>query len=79
MCIQIQAIVPVGAPDQRQSVWPHSFQRVLDGALQVFVERRFAPRLVIVGHAFGQNVPIVRLAQVSSDREHQPVWIVVEA
>ena len=37
--IQVQAVVPVGAADQRQAMRPKPVQRVVEAALQVLVER----------------------------------------
>ena len=48
--VQVQAVVPVGAADQRQAVRPEPVERVADAALQVLVERRLAAGLVVVGH-----------------------------
>ena len=55
--VQVEAVVPVGAPDQRQAVRTDAFERVAHAALQVFVERRFAAGLVVVGHRLIQDRP----------------------
>ena len=53
--IQVQAVVPVRSPNQRQPVRTKRVQGVHHGALQVLVERHFCARLVLILHKFIQN------------------------
>ena len=47
--VQVQAVVPIRAPDQRQAVRAEPVERVLQAALQMLVERLLGARLVFVG------------------------------
>ena len=76
--VEVQAVVPVGAADQRQPVRPQPVERVLDAALQVLVERLLGAGLVVVGHRLVQDAPVARLFEVGRHRQHQPQRVVVE-
>ena len=43
--VQVEAVVPVGAADQRQAMRPEALERVAEAALQMLVERRFGAGL----------------------------------
>ena len=76
--VEVQAVVPVGAPDQRQAVRADAFEGVADAALQVLIERRLAARLVIVGNLLIQDRPVAGLFQIGGNAHYQPGRIVVE-
>ena len=58
--VQIEAIVPIGAADQRQAMRPEPFERVLEAALQMLVERLFGAGLILERHRLVQNAPVAR-------------------
>src|SRR6185437_1398776 len=59
--VQVQAIIPVGTPNQRQAVGAESIERVLKAALQVLIKRRFRTWLVVVRHRLAQDAPVAGL------------------
>jgi hypothetical protein len=77
--VEIQAVVPVGAADQRQAVRPEPLQRVAEAALQVLVERLLGAGLVVVGHRLVEDAPVAGLLEIGGDADDEPVRIVVEA
>ena len=76
--VQVQAIVPVGAADQRQPVGSKPIQCIGKAALQVVVERRLGARLVVVRHRLVQDAPVAGLLQIRGDAHDEPERIVVE-
>jgi len=76
--IEIEAVIPIRSPNQRQTMWTPPVQRVLDGFLQVNIEGLLAARLVVKGDRFIQDLPVTRFFKVSSNRENQPERIVIE-
>jgi hypothetical protein len=77
--VEIEAVVPVGAADERQAVRPKALQGVVEAALQVLVERHFRARLVVVGHRLVEDAPVAGLFEIGRDADDEPVGIVVEA
>ena len=77
--IQVQAIVPVGAADERQAVRAEAFERVIETAAQVLVERLFGAGFVFELHRFVEDAPVAGFLEVGGDAEDEPVRIVVEA
>ena len=77
--VQVEAVVPVGAPDQRQSVGSGPLQRVLDAPLQVLVQRGLGAGHVVVGDELLEDALVARLLEVRPHREHEPERVVVEA
>ena len=67
--IEIQAVVPVGAADERQTVRPEPVERVLEAALQVLLQRRFGAGLIIEGHGFVEDRPSRRSPLDSGDAD----------
>ena len=76
--VQVEAVVPVGATDQRQSMRSQAVERVLEAALQVLVERLLGARLIVVGHRLVENAPVAGLLDIGGNADDQPVRIVVE-
>ncbi len=77
--VEIEAIVPVGVTDEGQAVGPAPVERVLQGALEMLIQRRLRAGLIVVGYGRVEDVPVARLLDVSRHRQHQPQRIVVEA
>ena len=76
--VQVEAVVPVGATDQRQTMRPKAVERVLEAALQVLVERLLGARLIVVRHRLVEDAPVARLLEIGRHADDQPVRIVVE-
>ncbi len=57
---------------------PKAIERVLETALQVFVERLLGARLIVVGNGLVEDAPIARFLDIGGDADDQPVRIVVE-
>ncbi len=76
--VQVEAVVPVRAADERQAVGPEPGQRVLDGAAQVVVQRRLAAGGVVVRDGLVEDRPVAGLLEIGGDREHEPQRVVVE-
>ena len=70
--VEVEAVVPVGAADERQPVRAQAVERVLDGAHEMLVERRFAAGLVIEGHRLVEDGRVAGLVQVGRDAQDQP-------
>ena len=77
--VEVQAVIPVGAADQRQAVRPEPLQRVAQAALQVIVERLLGARPVLVDHRLVQDRRIARFLEVRGHAQDQPQRVVVEA
>ncbi len=76
--VQVEAVVPVGATDERQSMRPQAVYRVLEAALQVLVERLLGAWFIVVGNRFVEDAPIARFLDIGGHADDQPVRIVVE-
>ena len=77
--VQVQAIVPVGAANERQAVRAEAFQGVIEAAAQVLVERLLGAGFVLEGHRLVQDAPVAGFLEVGRDAQDEPVRIVVEA
>ena len=77
--VEVQAVVPVGATDERQAVRAEVVQRVVQRPLQVLGERRLGAGFVLVSHRRVEDVPVAGFLEVGHDRQRQPERIVVEA
>ena len=62
--VQVEAVVPVGATDQGQTMRPQPPQCVMEAAQQVVVERRLGAGLVVVGHRLVQDALVAGLLQI---------------
>ena len=76
--VEVQAIVPVGAADERQAVRAEAFERVIEAAAQVFVKRLLGAGLVLELHRLVEDAPVAGFLEVSRDAEDEPVRVVVE-
>ncbi len=76
--VQVEAVVPVGAADERQAVRPSAFEGVADRSPEVLVERALAARLVVERHGHLQDRGVARLLQVGGHGQDEPGRVVVE-
>ncbi len=76
--VQVETVVPIGAADQRQTMRAKPFERVMETAPQVLIQRLRAARLVVELDRLVENAPVAGLFQVGRDANDQPVRIVVE-
>ena len=77
--IQVEAIVPIGTADQRQTMGAETLERVMEAALEMLVERRFGAGYVVVGHRLVEDAPVAGFLNIGANADDQPVGIVVEA
>src|SRR5208283_1351971 len=77
--IQVEAIVPIGAPDERQAMGTETIERVAKTALQMLVERRFGAGCIVIGHWLIQDAPVSSLFDIGADSDNEPVRIIVKA
>ena len=77
--VQVQAVVPVGAADERQAVGAEVVEDVVERALQVLEERRRVLRVVVEGHRLLQDPEVARLLDVGRRPRDEPERVVVEA
>ena len=66
--IQVQAIVPVGAADERQAVRTDAFERVIETAAQVLVKRLLGAGFVLELHRLVENAPVAGFLEVGARR-----------
>ena len=77
--VEIQAVVPVRAPDQRKTVGALVSDRVVHTPAQVLHKRLREGNIIIEGHGLIQNRDISGLADISADSRDEPERIIVEA
>ena len=77
--VEVQAVVPVGAADERQAVGAEVVEDVVERALQVLEERRRVLRVVVEGHRLLQDPEVARLLDVGRRPRDEPERVVVEA
>ena len=77
--VQVQAVVPVGAADQRQTMRTQAVEGVLNRSPQMVEQRLGGSRLAVVLRRLVQHRPVAGLLQVGRHRQHQPQRVVVEA
>jgi len=77
--VEVEAIVPVGAADERKAMWAEAFKCVIEAALQVLIERLFGAGFVVVLNRFIQDAPVAGLFEVGAHADDQPVRIIVES
>ena len=76
--VEVQAVVPVGPPDERQPVRPEPVEREVDAPPEVVVERRLRALGVVPRHGLVEDREVAGLLDVGRDREHEPRRVVVE-
>src|ERR1035437_7227970 len=77
--VQVETIVPIGAPDERQAMGTETIERVAEAALQMLVERRFGAGRIVIGHTLIQDAPISSLFDIGVYSDNEPVGIIVKA
>ena len=77
--VQVQAVVPVGAADQRQTVGTQMGAGKVEAAAQVLHQGLRLGGVVIKGHLLLQNGPVAGLPQVGSSTGNEPQRVIVEA
>ena len=77
--VEVEAVVPVGAADEREAVWAEAGKRVVETALEVIVERLFRAGLVVELDRLVEDAPVACFFEVGADAEYEPVRIVVES
>ena len=77
--VQVQAVVPVCAADQRQTVRPLVGAQIAKAAAQMLEQRLCKAVVVVKINRFVQNRVVARLAQVGVHGGDQPQRVIVEA
>ena len=77
--VEVQAVVPVGAPDERQLVRPQMRDGIAEAAAKMLHEGRCVLFVAVKCDAFVQNRPVACFAQVSIHARNEPERVVVEA
>ena len=77
--VQVQAVVPVGAADQRQAVGTQMGAGKVEAAAQVLHQGLCLGGVVIKGYLLLQNRPVAGLPQVGSSTGNEPQRVIVEA
>ena len=77
--VQVQAVIPVGAADERQAVGAAVRDRIADAAAQMLQERYFRALFVIERRRLVQDREVAGLLDVSRGAGDEPERIVVEA
>ena len=77
--VEVQAVVPVGAADQRQAVRAAVLHREVHRTAQMLEQRLLGAFRVVERHRFVQDAGVAGFGQVSEHRGDQPQRIVVEA
>ena len=76
--IQVETVIPISAPDEREFVRPEPIEGVPETPLHVFEEGCFAPGPVVVLNGRIQNCPVPRLFEICGDPDDQPEGIVIK-
>ena len=77
--VEVEAVVPVRAADEREPVGPEVVEHVVERALQVLEERRRVLRVVVEGNRLLQDPEVARLLDVGRRPRDEPERVVVEA
>ena len=76
--VEIEAVVPVGAPDARQAVGTEVIGDMVETDLQVFQQRLLAAGPVVERNRLVEDRKIARFLQIGDRPEEQPERIVAE-
>ena len=76
--VEIQAVVPVCAPDQRQTVRPQMREREVKRSLQMLHERCRSRPVVVVGNLLVENRIVAGLTRIGADSRNQPQRVIIE-
>ena len=77
--VQVQAVVPVGAANQRQTVRPLVGAQIAEAAAQMLKQRLCKTVVVVKVHRLVQNRVVARFAQIGIHGGNQPQRVIVEA
>ena len=77
--VQVQAVIPVGAADERQTVGTQMGAGKVEAAAQVLHQGLRLGGVVIKGYLFFQNRPVAGLPQVGGGTGNEPQRVIVEA
>ena len=77
--VEVEAVIPVGTPDERQVVGAQAVERVLDRALKVLVQWLLGTGLVVVRDELVENARVSGFLEVRRHAQDQPGRVVVEA
>jgi hypothetical protein len=70
--VEVEAVIPVCAADERESVGAEAIEGVLEAALEVVGEGLFCARPVLVDDRFVEDAPVTGLFQIGGDAEDEP-------
>ena len=74
--VEVEAVVPVGATDERQAMGSTVVEHLTHAATQVLEEWHLGSLLVVEGRGVVENREVARLAHVRADGAHEPQGIV---
>lgn len=77
--VQVQVVVPVRTPDERQTVGTQMGAGKVEAAAQVLHQSLRLGGVVIKGYLFFQNRPVAGLPQVGGGTGNEPQRVIVEA
>ena len=77
--VQVQAVVPVGAANERQAVGAKVRNGEVEAAAQMFQQRLGLGLVIIERHLLIQDAPVSGLPQVGGSAGDEPQRVVVEA
>ena len=77
--VEVEAVVPVGAADEGQSVGAEVAHHVVEAHAQVFHEAHFGAGLIVEGHGFVEDGEVAAFLDIGDGAENQPHGVVVEA
>ena len=70
--VQVQAVVPVGAADERQAVRSEMLQRIIEGTSQMFHQRSCQFFFIIEGNIFGEERGVSGLSYIGGSCSDEP-------
>ena len=77
--VQVQAVVPVGAANERQAVGTKVGDGKVEAAAQMLHQALCLAGIIIKGHLLVQNRPVAGLAQIGGSAGNEPQRVIVEA
>ena len=77
--VEVQTVVPVGTPDERQAVWAEVVEDMIEGDGKMFEERLLRAFLIVKRHHLVEDRVVARLLDISDRSEDEPARVVVES
>ena len=77
--VQVQAVVPVGAADEGQTVGAEVGAGEVEAAAQMLHQRLSLALIVVKGHGLVEDAVVAGLAQISGGARNQPQRVIVKA